>query len=134
VLAAGRVVVLNGTSSAGKTSTAKAFQELRTQAGECWTVNGMDDFMPKLPRRWIDVGSGAGSLAADGVRLDRDGDCSSFYIGEEGQRLLLGYRRFIGEAESVHRFPTYDLELDSTSAPVEQLAREIDAFVPQGLS
>ena len=51
MVAPGQVVVLNGTSSAGKTSLAEAFQELRAAAGECWVVFGIDDFMAKLPRR-----------------------------------------------------------------------------------
>jgi len=54
VVEAGKVVVLNGTSSAGKTSLALAFQDLRARRGDCWVVFGIDDFIPRLPRQWAD--------------------------------------------------------------------------------
>jgi chloramphenicol 3-O phosphotransferase len=192
VVTAGQIVVLNGTSSSGKTSTAKAFQELRSAAGECWVVIAIDDFMPKIPKRWVAVGAWAGSFAADGIRLDHTGDGASFHIGEQGQRVIRGYRRSVGEfgragvnvivddvtleehewrdwraaldglpavfvalrcdvnvatereaargdrviglargqIDAVHRFPSYDLELDSTSTSIEELARQLDSFVP----
>ena len=49
--------MLNGTSSSGKTSIANAFQELRSQAGDLWLVMGLDDFLAKLPGRWVEVGA-----------------------------------------------------------------------------
>jgi chloramphenicol 3-O phosphotransferase len=191
VVAPGRVVVLNGTSSAGKTSTAMAFQESRSRAGECWIVVGLDDFLAKLPRRWIEVGAWVGSRAGEGIRLERDGDRANFHIGEQARRLIHAYRRSVreiaraginvvvdevslhedewddwcaaldglaavwiavrcdvdiasqreaargdralglvrGQADVVHRFPAYDLELDTTAVPVEEVARRLDEFV-----
>ncbi len=191
VVAPGQVVVLNGTSSSGKTSTANAFQESRSRAGELWLVIGLDDFLAKLPRRWVEVGAWVGSLAEDGVRLERDGDRANFHIGEHARRLMHAYRRSVreiaraginvvvdevslqedewndwcaaldgldavwvavrcdvevasqretargdralglvrGQSEVVHRFPRYDLELDTTAAPVEQIARQLEEFV-----
>jgi chloramphenicol 3-O phosphotransferase len=191
VVAAGRVVVLNGTSSSGKTSTANAFQESRSRAGELWVVIGLDDFLAKLPGRWVEVGAWVGSLAEDGVRLERDGDRSNFHIGEHARRLMHAYRRSVreiaraginvivdevllreedwqgwcvaldgldavwvgmrcdlevasqresargdrapglvrGQADVVHRFPGYDLELDTTAAPVAEVARRLEEFV-----
>jgi len=191
VVASGQVVVLNGTSSSGKTSTAMAFQESRSRAGECWLVIGLDDFLAKLPRRWIEVGAWVGSRAGEGIRLERDGDRANFHIGEQARRLMHAYRRSVreiacaglnvlvdevslqedewddwcaaldglgavwvavrcdvemasqreaargdralglvrGQADFVHRFPVYDLELDTTVAPVEEVARRLEEFV-----
>ena len=94
----------------------------------------MDDFMPKLPRRWVKVGTWAGSLADDGVRLDRAGDRARFHVevareAARGDRMI-GLAR--GQAESVHRFPAYALELDSTTSSAEELAAAMDAVVPPG--
>jgi chloramphenicol 3-O phosphotransferase len=191
VVTPGQVVVLNGTSSSGKTSTALSFQEARSALGECWVIIGIDDFIGKLPRRWIEVGAWAGSLANDGVRLDRDGDRAHFHIGEQAQRLLHAYRHAVreiaragmnvlvddvsleeyewrdwcaalegldpvwvavrcdvevaalresargdralglarGQTDAVHRFPIYDLELDTTALSIEQVARRLHDFL-----
>jgi chloramphenicol 3-O phosphotransferase len=191
VVAAGRVVVLNGTSSSGKTSTANAFQAARSQAGELWVVIGLDDFIGKLPAGWVEVGEWVGSRAGDGVQLVRDGERAGFHIGADAQRLLRAYRRSVreiaraginvlvdevsieeyewldwrealaglgavwvavrcdieiasqregergdrvlglarGQVDVVHRYPAYDLELDTTVTPVEEVARQLDEFV-----
>lgn len=93
----GVVVVLNGTSSSGKTSVAKAFQELQSAAKACWVITGIDDFMPKLPGPWVDVPGWPGPLADDGVRLVVDGDRARFQLGWMGQALLRAYRRSVRE-------------------------------------
>ena len=97
MVAPGRVVVINGTSSAGKTTLAHAFQEARAAAGECWVVFGIDDFVPRLPRRWVAIDAWSGSLADDGVRLVRDGDRARYEIGALGRRLKSAYRRSIAD-------------------------------------
>jgi len=191
VVEAGKVVVLNGTSSAGKTSLALAFQDLRAQRGDCWVVFGIDDFIPRLPRQWVEFDAWKGPWGEDGVRLERDGDSARFHIGELGRRLLSGYRRSIaeiarsglnvvvddvmiesnewdewhaavgglsvvwvgvrcdvevavrreadrgdralglarGQAATVHRYPVYDLELDTTSESTDALARRLDTYL-----
>ena len=183
--------MLNGTSSSGKTSTALAFQELRAEAGDLWVVLALDDFIGKVPRRWVDVGTWVGSLAGDGVRLVRDGTRANFEIGPQARRLMHAYRRCVretalaginvivdevalhepewldwcealdglgavwvavccdvevashreaargdrilglvrGQADVVHRYPAYALELDTTVAPVAEVARQLDEFV-----
>ena len=187
--AAGQVVVLNGTSSAGKTSTAFAFQRERAAAGECWLVVGLDDFLAKLPGRWVEVGQWVGSLAEQGIRLETEGDRANFHIGELARRLMRAYRRAIremalagldvvvdevsleqdewldwcdalhgldpvwvavrcdvevavqresargdraiglvrGQTERVHRFPAYEIELDTTVMPIDDVARRLQA-------
>jgi chloramphenicol 3-O phosphotransferase len=96
-VAPGQVVVLNGTSSAGKSSTAAAFQELRAARGECWLVIGLDDYLAKLPGRWVEVGNWVGPYASDGIRLVTDGDRSMFRIGELATRMMHAYRRSVRE-------------------------------------
>jgi chloramphenicol 3-O phosphotransferase len=194
VVETGTVVVLNGTSSAGKSSLAREFQELRAALGDCWVVFGIDDFLPKLPGRWVEVDAWKGPLSEDGVRLERNGDRARYHIGELGQRLLAAYRRSIaeiarcgmnvvvddvmiesnewdhwraalagidvvwvgvrcdvevaarretergdramglarGQAETVHRFPVYDLEIDTTSDSAVDAARRLDAYLGGG--
>src|SRR6478672_9507711 len=186
-VAPGRIVVLNGTSSSGKTSIAGAFQELRARVGELWIVVALDDFIGKVPRRWVEVGNWAGSLARDGVQLVRDGDRANFHIGEQAKRLMRAYRRSVretalagvnvivdevslqepewldwcealeglgaawvavhcdvevasereaargdrvlglvrGQADVVHRYPAYDVELDTTVASVETVVQQL---------
>ena len=92
--------MLNGTSSSGKTSTANAFQASRSQAGELWLVVALDDFLAKIPGRWVEVGAWVGSLAGDGIRLERDGDRANFHIGDQARRLMRAYRRSVREIAS----------------------------------
>jgi chloramphenicol 3-O phosphotransferase len=187
----GQVVVLNGTSSSGKTSIANAFQAERSQAGELWVVIALDDFIAKLPGRWVEVGAWVGSRAGDGVQLVHDGERASVHIGAQAQRLMRAYRRSVreiaraginvivdevslqeyewldwsetlaglgavwvavrcdvevasqreaargdrvlglarGQIDVVHRYPTYDFELDTTIAPVDEVVHQLDDFV-----
>src|ERR1700730_12594871 len=62
----GRVVVLNGSSSAGKSSLAVALQARWMAEGECWVIFSWDDFIPRLPDRWRGVPGAAGDLADAG--------------------------------------------------------------------
>jgi chloramphenicol 3-O phosphotransferase len=48
----GRLIILNGASSAGKTSLAQAFQEL---APECWMHLGIDTFWYAIPQSQLDM-------------------------------------------------------------------------------
>ena len=45
----GAVILLNGTSSAGKTTLAAQLQADLATHGECWIVIGIDDYLGKLP-------------------------------------------------------------------------------------
>jgi hypothetical protein len=46
-----RVVILNGGSSAGKTTLGTAFRDQRAADGDFWLLIGIDDFLAKLPWR-----------------------------------------------------------------------------------
>src|SRR6476661_1388648 len=87
----GRVVVLNGTSSAGKSTLAQAVRRL---AGEPWTVIGQDEFAHNLAPRWVTVDGGFdGEHGHDGFHFVRS-DLGDLHVeaGEVGRRLLRGYR------------------------------------------
>jgi chloramphenicol 3-O phosphotransferase len=93
----GTVVVLNGTSSSGKTSLAQEFQELRAVRGECWVVFGIDEYLAKLPLQWVDVDTWQGPFGAHGICLERDGDDAHFRIGPVGRRLLAAFRGSVAQ-------------------------------------
>jgi chloramphenicol 3-O-phosphotransferase len=70
----GKIAILNGASSAGKTTLATSFRDRRSGAGEFWLVIGIDDFLAKLPAAWTSVGPDHGAFAAEGVRFERTTD------------------------------------------------------------
>ncbi len=94
----GRVVVLNGTSSSGKTTLAAALQADRVRAGECWIVIGLDDFLAKLPAEWVLIGDHAGAFAEDGIVFETIDGRVERRIGPVGEQLLMAYRRAVGSA------------------------------------
>ncbi|MDQ3145503.1 MAG: hypothetical protein M3R01_00975 [Actinomycetota bacterium] len=48
-----RVIALNGTSTAGKSTLAAAMQHQFAAQGQCWVILGIDDFLGKLPAPWV---------------------------------------------------------------------------------
>ena len=53
----GRVILISGLTSCGKSSTSGALQKLLAQNNEPFIVLGMDDFLKSLPQEWIDLDS-----------------------------------------------------------------------------
>lgn len=92
----GRVIVLNGTSSSGKTTLASKLQARLAAAGECWMLISTDVMFPLLPRSFFAYGPRAvGDHAADGLsfqvvegRLERSS-------GSVGQKVFDAYRSWI---------------------------------------
>jgi chloramphenicol 3-O phosphotransferase len=78
----GRVVLLHGTSSAGKTTVARAVQRL---SDEPWVLLGIDAFWNAIDERWMEHGPSArdGFLWEDDARI---------VPGPVGQRLATGMR------------------------------------------
>ncbi|MEA3057185.1 MAG: chloramphenicol phosphotransferase, partial [Actinomycetota bacterium] len=74
----GRVVALNGTSSSGKTTLARALQEHLT---DTWLVFGVDTFIPAIPDRL--------EGAPDGWTIQPDGTIA---VGEEWHRQYAHWR------------------------------------------
>jgi chloramphenicol 3-O-phosphotransferase len=62
----GRVVLLHGTSSSGKTTVARAFQRL---SDEPWVRLGIDAFWNAIDERWMEHGPDA----AEGLERAEDG-------------------------------------------------------------
>ena len=183
---AGRVVVLNGTTSAGKSTLAAALQAELVEHGQCWIVLGIDDFLAKLPAPWVGFFE-EGVHARDGIRFEQVGSAITIHLGPVGRALLAGYRdavvavvrqgmdvivdevvldeaawvqweagfagldafwvrveappevyeereraradRLTGQARSqaafVHRYPRYDLVVDTSTSTPAELAAEV---------
>lgn len=92
--AAGRVVLLNGTASSGKSTLAMAFQAL---APTMWVRMAQDDFAQNLSARWVDIVDVAQPERSDGFSFVRGRDGTmSVAVGTIGDRLLRGYRSAVG--------------------------------------
>lgn len=85
---AGRIVVLNGVGSAGKSSIARALQQI---ARDTWLHVEMDAFLDMLPPRLLDH--------PDGYRFEAvsdDGHAAvAIHEGPAGARLMRGMRKAI---------------------------------------
>ena len=94
----GQVVILNGASSAGKSTLANAAQAALAAAGRPWVVFSWDDFVPRLPERWHGGPDVRGDDSADGCAyrlLRTDPPEALLEVGEVGRRLLAGYHRAV---------------------------------------
>jgi len=89
---AGRVVILNGASSAGKTTLARSFIQTRADGGDCWVSVGLDDFLGKLPWQWFATPQVEGPYGWTGVRFEATADGVTVTVGELGRNLLAAYR------------------------------------------
>jgi chloramphenicol 3-O phosphotransferase len=91
----GRVVVLNGTSSAGKSTLAAGLQARLTAAGECWFVIGIDDMFAKLPGPWVTYGEHIGAHADAGISFRFVDGGIERRIGPVGEQVMAGYRGWV---------------------------------------
>jgi chloramphenicol 3-O phosphotransferase len=95
VMALGRVVLLNGATSSGKTAIARAFQRL---SHDPWLRVGIDAFWGAIDERWMEFGP----RAAEGFRWVEagNGDPSRpemrIVSGPVGDRLAAGMRAAVG--------------------------------------
>ncbi len=187
----GRVVVLNGSSSAGKSTLAAVLQATWALAGHCWVIFAWDDFVPRLPNRWRGVPGAVGDRSADGCRYRINRKHPNvealIEVGPTGRQMLHAYHRAIaavarsgvnviveevliseweqedwadalegidvrwvavrcdvdiverreverrdryrglarGTARVTHRYPNYDIEVDTTSLAAEAVADQI---------
>jgi chloramphenicol 3-O phosphotransferase len=78
----GRVVLLHGTSSSGKTTVARAVQRLSVEA---WVRLGIDAFWNAIDERWMEHGP----RASEGFLWTED---ATVVAGPVGQRLAAGMR------------------------------------------
>jgi chloramphenicol 3-O phosphotransferase len=89
----GSVVILNGASSAGKTTIATSFRDRRAADGDLWVLIGIDDYLSKLPVEWLDLGlpGGPGAHAGDGLCLWPAAHGLVLHVGPVCRRLLRTY-------------------------------------------
>ena len=90
-MAVGGVILLNGTSSAGKTTLAHALVEQFAETGACWIVIGIDDYLGRLPPAWHRIGDHVGARADDGFVFDLAVP-GGIRVGPVGEQLLAAYR------------------------------------------
>ena len=89
---AGRVIVLNGTTSAGKSTLAKALQRRLATAGEPWIVIALDDFFARVPPDWFWIGDHVGPHAQDGMTFEMIDGAIERRMGPFGRTVLAAYR------------------------------------------
>ena len=94
-VASGRLVLLNGATSSGKTAVARAFQRL---SHDPWLRIGIDAFWSAIDERWMEFGP----YAEEGFRWvearSGDGAPAGMRIvpGPVGERLAAGMRAAVG--------------------------------------
>ncbi len=93
---AGRIILLNGSSSAGKTTLAIALQQLLPDP---WQHIALDQFRDGLPGRYRGLNSPSGTPGARGlnvVPISLEGErVTDVRFGDIGERMLRGMRRAI---------------------------------------
>ena len=98
-MTAGRVVVLNGTSSAGKTTLATNVRDRLAELGQCWVVFGIDDIISKLPFPFVRYGTAhVGAHAEAGLSFEMiDGELVR-RLGPLGRSAMDAYRGTVAAA------------------------------------
>ena len=94
----GSVIVLNGPSSAGKTTLATALQRRFAADGECWFIYAMDDYFAKVPFDWVTAGAHVGARAEEGVVLEIVDGSFRMRLGPIGRRVLVAWRGAVASA------------------------------------
>ncbi|MYE11386.1 MAG: AAA family ATPase [Gammaproteobacteria bacterium] len=95
-MSAGRVILLNGSSSAGKTTLAQMLQQILP---EPWQLISLDQFRDGLPARFRGLNSPEGTPGARGLNITPvEGDgrrVTAIRFGDVGERMLRGMRRAV---------------------------------------
>jgi chloramphenicol 3-O phosphotransferase len=94
----GSVIVLNGPSSSGKTTLARALQRRFAADGACWFVYAMDDYFAKVPSEWVKAGKHVGARAEEGVVLEIVDGLFRMRMGPIGRQVLAAWRGAVGSA------------------------------------
>ena len=94
----GSVIVLNGPSSSGKTTLARALQRRFAAEGACWFVYAMDDYFSKVPSEWVKAGNHVGAHAEQGIVLESVDGSFRMRLGPIGRQVLAAWRGAVGSA------------------------------------
>jgi chloramphenicol 3-O phosphotransferase len=87
----GTIVIINGTSSSGKTSIVKAFQDLAT---EPYLEMGIDKFLWMLPHRYLNTAQWSEVVT---YKHNSDGNIIEVHATQYGNRVVSGMHRGIRE-------------------------------------
>ena len=93
-----QVIVLNGGSSAGKSTLAAAFRDGRAAVGDFWMLTGIDDYLVKLPEDWFALGENVGAFSHEGMRAEFTDDGVDVSFGPVGRRLMNAYHDAVAAA------------------------------------
>ena len=93
-----RVVVLNGGSSAGKSTLARAFRDERAAVGDFWLLTGIDDYLVKVPGAWFELGEHVGQFSRDGMRAEFGPNGAVISFGPVGRGVLNAYQGAVAAA------------------------------------
>ena len=95
-MSSGSIIVINGASCAGKTTLARAIQDIATDP---YIIVSLDQFRDSLPSRFRGLNSPQGTAGAEGlniVPIELDGRIlTDIQFGSFGQSVLRGMRRTI---------------------------------------
>jgi chloramphenicol 3-O phosphotransferase len=142
VTAVGRVVILNGTSSASKSTIVPMFRAARANVGDLWIPIGADDFNSKLPAQWCAAADFQGPYSHDGVRFEPAAVGVQIRVGDVGRRLQAAYHRtVVAVAKMGFNVIVDDVAIDQSDVPdwagaliglrVDWVAVRCDALVAQ---
>lgn len=99
---AGQVILLNGTSSAGKSTIAQAIQHVARQP---YFIISLDQFRDGLPDRYRGLNAPPNTTGAEGlnVRAERQGDTVLTHIefGDYGLHVLKGMHRTVATCAGI---------------------------------
>jgi chloramphenicol 3-O phosphotransferase len=91
----GRVVILNGASSAGKTTIAHVFCARRAARGELWLPLALDDFHGGIAANFFGIPGHEGAFADDGIRFEEHADELRVVVGPAARRVYEAYHRAV---------------------------------------
>lgn len=94
----GRVVILNGGSSSGKTTLSKTFREARNELGDFWLGFSFDGFFALLPDEWYGFGERQGRFSHLGMRTFVTDEGLVTEFGVIGRRLMETYHEAVAAA------------------------------------
>ena len=125
-MAPGRIVLLNGSSSAGKTTLARALQVIRP---EPWFHLALDQFRDGMPPAFRGLNSPEGTSGARGlnvVPVDLDGArVTAVRFGDVGQRMLHGMHKAVAAFAATGN----DVVIDDLFLAPGTLEHYLDALV-----
>ncbi len=92
---AGRIVIINGTSSAGKSALVHRFWERRAEAGQWWLPIAIDDFQIRVPPAFFSAPGFEGPHAAHGFFTQPADEGITLGVGDQGRQLHAAYHRTV---------------------------------------